>query len=191
MSSPNLSNAVKLNDTDIVKQAQNGNRQAFSELVQRHQASVYRSCYRILGHDEDAKDASQETFLRAYRKLDTFQGRSTFKTWLLRVAMNVSLNEHTSRSRRRKASYTNTDLLAQSIPSPEAPEDELIRSEAAVRMHDALELVRPEQRAAIVLRDVDGLAYQEIAKTLEIAEGTAKSWVHRGRKRLKGILIAA
>ena len=193
MAGPNLSHyvpssAVKPDDTILVEQAQNGDRQAFSELVRRHQASVYRSCYRILGHNEDAKDASQEAFLRAYRKLGTFQGRSSFKTWLLRVAMNVSLNEHTSR---RKVSYTNIDPTAQAVASPEAPEAELMRAEAANRMNDALQLVRHEHRAAIILRELEELTYQETAESLGIAEGTARSWVHRGRKQLKKILVAS
>src|SRR5918998_5458404 len=88
-----LSNFRELDDSVLVERTRNGDRRAFSELVRRHQSVVYRSCYRILGDREDARDASQEAFTRAYRKLDTFQGRSAFKTWMLRLAMNVSLNQ--------------------------------------------------------------------------------------------------
>ena len=187
--SPTLSNATKLDDATLVKQIQAGDRWAFSELVSRHQTTVYRSCYRILGHHEDAKDATQETFLRAYRKSGAFRGLSTFKTWLVRVAMNVSLNERTSK--RKVAHSITSDLVQEYVASTEeAPEAELMRTEAAVRMHDALELVRPDHRAAIVLREFEGLTYQETAESLGITEGTAKSWVHRGRKQLKKILIA-
>jgi RNA polymerase sigma-70 factor (ECF subfamily) len=187
--SPNLSNAPKLDDTILVKQTRNGDRRAFSELAQRHQAAVYRSCYRILGDVEDAEDATQEAFIRAYRKLDTFRGRSTFKTWLVRVAMNVSLNERTSR--RRKDAHSDIDLAQFVASTEEAPEAVLTRAEAAVRIHDALRLVRPDHRAAIVLRELEGYTYQETAQFLGVAEGTAKSWVHRGRDQLKRILIAA
>ncbi len=187
MLSPTLSKATKLDDTTtLVKQTQNGDRRAFSELVRRYQTTVYRSCYRILGDKEDAKDASQETFLRAYNKLDTFRGRSTFKTWLLRVAMNVSLNERSSRG--RKVPHNNIGF-AQFVASTEAPEAELMRAEAASQMHDALQLVRPDHRAAIVLRELEGLTYQETAESLGIPEGTAKSWVHRGREQLKRLLL--
>jgi RNA polymerase sigma-70 factor, ECF subfamily len=183
--SSTLSKATKLADTTtLVKQSQNGDRRAFSELVRRYQTTVYRSCYRILDDTEDAKDASQETFLRVYNKLDTFRGSSTFKTWLLRVAMNVSLNE---RSSRRKGSH-NSIGLAQVVASTEA---ELMRAEAAIQMHNALQLVRPDHRAPIVLRELEGLTYQETAESLGIPEGTAKSWVHRGREQLKRILLAA
>lgn len=179
---PKLSNLRELDDTVLVEQAQNdGDQRAFSELVRRHQAVVYRSCYRILGNREDA---SQEAFLRAYRKLDTFRGHSTFKTWMLRVAMNVSLNE---RSRRE---LPRADIaLAEHVSGPEAPEAELTKSEAAVEVHEALQLVQYNHRAAVVLHDLEALTYQETAESLGIAEGTAKSWVHRGRRRLKELLV--
>ena len=164
---------MKLNDTALLEHAQTGDRRAFSELVQRHQSTVYHSCYRILGNVEDAKDASQETFLRAYTKLDTFQGRSTFKTWLVRVAMNVGLNKLTSL---QKHSHINIDFVTHLLASTEAPEAELIRAEAASqKIHEALHLVRSDHRAAIVLRELEGLTYQETAETLGVSEGTAKS----------------
>jgi RNA polymerase sigma-70 factor, ECF subfamily len=178
-----LSNIKELDDGVLVERTRDGDRRAFSELVRRHQAIVYRSCYRILGDREDAKDASQEAFIRAYRKLDTFQRRSAFRTWLLRLAMNVSLNERS----RRELPRTDTGS-AESVPGTEAPETELLRSEAAARVHKALQLVQPNHRAAVVLRDLEGLTYRETAESLGIAEGTAKSWVHRGRERLKELL---
>jgi RNA polymerase sigma-70 factor, ECF subfamily len=182
---PKLSNINKeLDDSVLVEQTREGDRRAFSELVRRHQAVVYRSCYRILGDREDAKDASQEAFIRAYRKLDTFQGRSLFKTWILRLAMNVSLNERS----RRELPRADVDL-ANTIPGPEAPEAEFVKTEAAARVHEVLQLVRSDHRAAIVLRDLEGLTYRETAESLGIAEGTAKSWVHRGRERLKELLM--
>ncbi len=181
--SPRLSNLRELDDSVLVERTQNGDRRAFSELVRRHQSVVYRSCYRILGDREDARDASQEAFIRAYRKLDTFRGHSAFRTWILRVAMNVSLNELDRRKLPR------TDIaLAEDLPGSEAPETELMKSEAAAQLHKALQLVQHNHRAAIVLRDLEGLTYRETAESLGIAEGTAKSWVHRGRERLKELL---
>ncbi len=178
-----LYNIKELDDGMLLKRTRDGDRRAFSELVRRHQSVVYRSCYRVLGDREDAKDAGQEALIRAYRKLDTFRGRSAFKTWVLRLAMNVSLNE---RSRRE---FPHADIaLAESVPAPEAPEAELMKSEAASVIHKALQLVQPNHRAAIVLRDFEGLTYQETAESLGVAEGTAKSWVYRGRKRLKELL---
>ena len=172
-----------MNDDVLVERTQDGDRRAFSELVRRYQAVVYRSCYRILGDREDAKDASQEAFIRAYRRLDTFRGRGAFKSWILRIAMNVSLNVHS----RRELPRADIDSM-ESIPGSEAPEGELLRSEAAAQIHKALQLVQPNHRAAVVLRDLEGLTYKEIGESLAVPEGTVKSWVHRGRKRLKELL---
>lgn len=185
---PRLSNTTKPDDTTLLKQVRAGEQRAFSELVLRHQAAVYRACYRILKQAEDAEDASQETFLRAYRKLDTFRGRSTFKTWLVRVAMNVSLN---GQSGNRNVLHTEIDLAPFVASTEETPEAALTKVEATVRINDALQLVRSDHRAAIVLRELKGLTYRETAESLGVAEGTAKSWVHRGREQLKRILIAA
>ena len=179
----NIREIRELDDGTLVERAQDGDRRAFSELVRRHQAAVFRSCYRILGDREDAKDASQEAFIRAFRRLHTFRGDSAFKTWMLRVAMNVSLNER-GRSKIPPADAA----LAQLVPDPEAPETELMKSEAAARIHKALQLVRPNYRAAVVLRDLEGLTYRETAESLGVPEGTAKSWAHRGRGRLKELL---
>jgi RNA polymerase sigma-70 factor (ECF subfamily) len=182
--SSRLSNLRDTEDGILIERVQNDNdRRAFSELVQRHQTVVYRTCYRVLGNREDARDASQEAFLRAYRKLDTFQGRSAFKTWMLRVAMNVSLNQRS----RRELPRTSPDL-AESISGLETPEAELMKSETVAQLHEVLQTVEPKHRAAVVLRDLEGLTYREIAESLGIAEGTAKSWVHRGRERLKELL---
>lgn len=175
-----LSTLVRLDDGALVSRTRAGERKAFSVLVKRHQDAVYRTCYRILGSKEDAEDAAQEAFIRAYKKLDSFQGRSAFKTWMLRLAINVSLNEH---ARRREAP------LKDMLPEPTlGPEDQAIKSEAASRLHEALRLVQSNHRAAVVLHDLEGLTYEESAASLGVPEGTVKSWVHRGRKRLKDIL---
>jgi len=102
---------------------------------------------------------------------------------MLRLAMNVSLNER-SRSKIPPADAG----LAELVPDPEAPETELMKSEAAARIHKALRLVWPNYRAAVVLRDLEGLTYRETAESLGVPEGTAKSWAHRGRGRLKELL---
>jgi RNA polymerase sigma-70 factor (ECF subfamily) len=115
--------------------------------------------------------------------LDTFQGRSAFKTWMLRVAMNVSLNQRS----RRELPRTSIDS-AEPISGLETPEAELMKSEAATQLHQALQTVQSNHRAAVVLRDLEGLTYRETAEALGIAEGTVKSWVHRGRRRLKELL---
>lgn len=158
-----------------------GNRRAFSELVWRHQAPVFRVCFRILGNREDAKDAAQEAFIRAYNKLDGFEGRSSFKTWMLRLTVNVSLNER----ERRKESLPLEEWAPDRIPGPEA---ELVKAEAMARLHKALQALQPNHRAAVVLHDLEGLSFREVGEALDVAEQTAKSWAYRGRRRLRDFL---
>jgi RNA polymerase sigma-70 factor (ECF subfamily) len=176
-----LSNRVEPGDSALVARARAGDRRAFSELVRRHQHTVYRVCYRVLGDREDARDAAQEAFIRAYGKIDTFEGRSAFRTWMLRLAVNVSLNE-----RRRRDRPLPPELLE--TGSGESPEEEALRAEDVARLHAALQHLRPNHRAAVVLRDLEGLSYGVVAEALEIPEGTAKGWAHRGRQRLKELL---
>jgi RNA polymerase sigma-70 factor (ECF subfamily) len=102
---------------------------------------------------------------------------------MLRLAMNVSLNQRS----RRELPRTSIDLAA-SISGLETPEAELMKSEVAVQLHDALQVVQPNHRAAVVLRDLEGLSYRETGESLGVPEGTAKSWAHRGRGRLKELL---
>ncbi len=175
-----LSKPVEVEDGALVARAQTGDREAFSELVRRHQAAVFGVCYRVLGNREDAEDAAQEAFVRAYGKLGGFEGRSTFKTWMLRLTMNISLNERGRRNRPRPE---------EPPPSPPpTPETELLKSETIDRVHAALEFLNPDHRAAVMLRDLEGLSYRETAEVLEVPEGTAKGWAHRGRAKLKEIL---
>ncbi len=176
-----LSNLTEIEDAQLVERARGGDRNAFSELVRRHQAAVYRVCYRVLGHAEDAEDAAQEAFLRAYDRLDSFQGRSAFKTWMTRLAVNLSLNALD----RRKSSR----LLSEEHESPGlGPEAEAMRRESATELHGALQRLQPNHRAAVVLRDLEGISYGEIAEHLEVPEGTVKGWIHRGRQSLKELL---
>ncbi len=168
-------------DDRLVAKAQAGDRSAFSELVRRHQTVVYRVCYGVLGNLEDAEDAAQEAFLRAYDKLCSFQGHSSFRTWMLRLAVNLSLNYRT----RRKTDLPLLDGQATSDPGPEA---QAIRSDDTARLHTALQQLQPGHRAAVVLRDLEGIGFREIGELLEVPEGTARVWAYRGRQRLKDLL---
>lgn len=183
-----LSTDPGVDDAALVARARAGERQAFSALVRRHRATVYRVCYRVLGDHEDAEDATQEAFLRAYQKLDTFRGQSAFKTWLLRLTVNVSLNERGRRKRPIPLAGAAADS-AETYPAPEpGPEAEALRSETVARVHQCLQALKPNHRIAVILRDLEGLSYAEVAATLAVPEGTAKGWAHRGRERLKELL---
>lgn len=176
-----LSNLHELDDQQLVAQAQRGDRPAFSELVRRHHAAIYRVCFRILLDAEDAADATQEAFLRAYNKLGTFHNRSAFKTWMVRVAVNVSLN---ARSQQRDGIPLG-DLQLASGPSVESL---VVRSEAVAELYRALQALPFNHRVAVILRDLEGYSYADVAAALDVPEGTAKGWAHRGRQRLKELL---
>lgn len=175
-----LSKLVEPDDGALVVRCLTGDRDAFADLVHRHQTSVYRVCYRILGNHEDAEDAAQEALVRAYTKLESFEGRSSFKTWMLRLAVNVSLNE-----RSKRKGPPPGEIHYSPLPTPE---DELIRSENVDHLHKTLQLLPPNHRAAVVLRDLEELTYLEVAEALGVPEGTAKGWAHRGRMKLKELM---
>lgn len=170
-----------IEDTRLVDLARDGDRRAFGELVDRHQAAVYRVCYRVLWHAEDAADTTQDTFIRAFDKLDTFQQRSSFKTWLTRIAVNLAIN---ARSRQDNAA-TWDGLLPGAAPSAE---DMVVQAETMQQVHLALRQLPVNHRVAVVLRDLEGYSYRDVAEALDVPEGTAKGWAHRGRQRLKELL---
>ena len=176
-----LSNRVTEPDAALVARAQRGDRAAFAVLVDRHQAVAFRVCYRVLGDREDAADATQEAFLRAYRRLDTFLGQSAFKTWFMRLTVNVALNE-----RERRKSHIPLDAAPPLIATDHVAA--LSRIEATAHLHQALQALPPNHRAAVVLRDLEEFTYAETANALGVPEGTAKGWAHRGRERLKDLL---
>lgn len=181
-----LSNMEMVPDAVLVERALAGDREAFNALVLRHQTVVYRVCYRVLGNPDDAADATQEAFLRAYRRLDSFRGQSAFKTWLMRLTVNVSLNER----ERRKPTVPLDGGRPDESPDPATPDPAttLVRAEAVTQLHQALQQLPQNHRAAVVLRDLEGFSYAETATALGVPEGTAKGWAHRGRARLKDLL---
>lgn len=187
---PELSKALRPEDEALVSRARTGDREAFSELVRRHQRAVYRVCYRVLSDREDAEDATQEAFIRAYDRLNTFAGRSAFRTWMLRLAVNVGLNKRERRrpkarlDEQRPPFAPDLDLHADSDP-----EAGLLRSETERRLHDALGELPRNHRAAVALHDLEGLSYSEAAEILDAAEGTVRQWAYRGRRRLKELLV--
>ncbi|MBX6762582.1 MAG: RNA polymerase sigma factor [Rubrobacteraceae bacterium] len=177
-----------MSDAALVARTLSGDRKAFTRLLRRHEGSVYRVCYRILGDREDAKDATQEAFIRAYERLESFEGRSAFRTWLLRVAVNVSLNM-SKKNRRESARELPPERLLGADPEP-GPEQSAVSSERLEQLHRALYHLEDNHRAAVVLRDLEGLSYAEISQVLDVAEGTARVWAFRGRAKLKEILTS-
>ncbi|HVH39181.1 MAG TPA: sigma-70 family RNA polymerase sigma factor [Gemmatimonadaceae bacterium] len=167
-------------ERDLVLAAQRGEREAFSELVRRHQRRAYVVARSIVVNHEDAEDAVQEAFLHAYKAIDRFLPDQAFGAWLHRIVANASLDV----TRRRKV--RDADELPETVSSPfrdPAEGDELRR-----RLKAALETLPPRQRSVIVLHDVEGYKHAEIGKLLDIPEGTARSDLHYARSHLRRVL---
>jgi len=188
-----MSEVGDLPDAELVSLAKNGSLDAFNSLVDRHQAHVYGLCRRMLGQPEPAEDATQETFLAAFRGLHGFK-EGNFQGWLLRIAANQCRDEYRRRSRRiATATLTPGDAGSDAIDLPdtaETAEGTTLRHELGTALEQLLLELPFEQRQAIVLVDVYDLSYDEAASLLETSLGTLKSRIHRGRERLRRLVLA-
>ena len=183
-------------DADEVARARAGDREAFETLVSRHEAAVFRICLRLLADREDALEASQETFLRAYRAVARFRGAATFRTWLIGIAVNACRNRLVSAEHRAsrhtvglEADTADGNAAALPLPDPApSPEMRALGGELRQALCRALAAVSAEHREALVLREIEGLEYAEIAAVLGVAEGTVKSRLARARAALRAEL---
>jgi RNA polymerase sigma-70 factor, ECF subfamily len=177
-------------DETLVNQALAGDLRAFEALVDRHRDVVFRVAARIVGTDE-AEDVAQDSFLRAFHRLSQFRGRSTFRTWLLRITHNASLD---ALAKRRATPIDQPDEEAADRGSDDWPQrtpaDALEVSERRARLSQKLQLMRPPHRAVLVLRDLEGLSYEQIATVTEAPLGSVKGRLHRARQELIEILRA-
>ncbi len=175
-------------DQDLVARWQKGDDAAFEELMVRHERRVYRLLYRMMGNREDAEDLTQETFLSLHRYGHRFRAEARFSTFVYRVAANAALNRRRSlgRSRARVEKLKHRQAAGDDLPSsPRDPEDSTLGAELSGQVREALNQLSPSLRLPVVLYDIEGLAYGEIAKVLKIAEGTVKSRIHRARLALR------
>jgi RNA polymerase sigma-70 factor (ECF subfamily) len=168
-------------DDLLLRRAREGDHDAFGELVERHQTRIYAVCLRILADPEDARDAAQEAFITAFRKLGQFRGEAAFTTWLHRIAVNACYDA-LRRAKRRPMLHAidpgdDDRALEPGPPSPD-PADEIAGTIDVAR---ALARVPENFRIVLVLADIEDLPYDEISRVLEVPVGTVKSRVHRGR----------
>jgi RNA polymerase sigma-70 factor (ECF subfamily) len=183
-------------DQALIEKVRAGDYQAFEALVNRYEGKVYRLSMRMLRNQEDAEDALQETFLQVYRGLKSFEGRSTFSTWLFRLATNVCL----MKIRHRETEPAKLLPLEEYIPQheegghpqiqdwPDKPEDLLLNKESQEKMLEALEKLPADHRAVFVLRDIEGFSNSEAGEALGISVAAVKSRLHRARLALRGML---
>jgi RNA polymerase sigma-70 factor, ECF subfamily len=161
-------------DAFLVRAAQRGDRRAFEQLVERHQARLFTLAARTLGSADEAADAVQEAFVRAWVGLPRFRRRSLFSTWLFRICVNAA---HDVRARRPARPLAEP-------PDSADPRDAFVQRELSGALQAALDALDEDYRIAIVLYDVLGCSYAEIAELTEVAEGTVKSRIFRGRREL-------
>lgn len=171
-------------DQQLVQRTLDGDLRAFERLVDRHRDVVYRVASRIVGPDQ-AEDVSQDAFLRAFNRLEKFRGDSTFRTWLLQITQNAALND-LERARRRRTDEEVADPV--DSDGSRQPVSALERRERQLRLELKLGLLRDEYRALLVLRDLEGLSYAEIAQILAMPLGSVKGRLHRARGELIDLL---
>ena len=171
-----------------------GDARAFERLVLKYQDRIFNLAYRLLNHREEAQELTQEIFLKVYRQVGSFRGDSLFSTWLFQVASNHCKNRLKYLQRRRQHLHDSLDApieteegqVERAIPDfSRIPEDEVARAQIQKLVSDQIATLPEDYRMVIVLRDIQGLSYEEIAQILHTAEGTVKSRLHRARLELK------
>ena len=179
-------------DAELVTRWQAGDASAFEALVRRHERPVFRLALRMLGNREEAEDVAQEALLSLHRHGHRFRRESRFSTFVYRVTANAALNRRRTlgRSRARERLLAERESGFDPTPSPRNPGDALVGAEAQARVQEALQELSPDLRVAVVLFDIEGLPYGEIARVLEVPEGTVKSRIHRARNALREKLRA-
>jgi RNA polymerase sigma-70 factor (ECF subfamily) len=179
-------------DREAVRRVQAGETEAFEVLVEKYKRKTFRLAYGVLRDQEEALDVAQEAFVKAFRSLPNFKGESAFYTWLFRITMNVALDRRRARATRAKS------LGAEDVPPEEwertavaadaGPDEEALGAERRARIGRALESLPEHHRSIIILSDIEGLSYREIAEVLAIPMGTVMSRLHNARKRLRDVL---
>lgn len=180
-----------MDDKHILAQARRGELDAFEELVRRYEKRVYAIALRSAGSPEDAADITQDVFLRAWRSIESFRGDSGFSTWLFRITMNICVDHARHRQTQPQTmALTNDEDEERPIhDTAPTPEEYLDNSELGRELATALDEVSEEHRRIVLLRDVSGMSYTEIAEILEISEGTVKSRLARARIALRKVLL--
>ncbi|KOR33387.1 RNA polymerase sigma factor RpoE [Achromatium sp. WMS3] len=176
-------------DKILVERAQCGNRQAFDLLVLRYQYKIVNIISRLINDPDEALDVAQETFIKAYLALPGFKGQSSFYTWLYRIAVNTAKNYLTAQNRRLPRGDIDIEIAEQQIYSTKlhnyaTPEREVLAMEIASTIKKALNNLPKNLRTAIILRELDGMSYEEIAEVMSSPIGTVRSRIFRAREAI-------
>lgn len=176
-------------ERDLVRRARRGDREAFSALVQRYQSRVVGVARALVHNPDDAVELAQETFIRAFQNLAGFEGRSSFSTWLYRIASNLAIDWRRRETRYVVAHGEEAESELRKIPSGEGDSfRSLVRDETSRKVREALKELTPEHREVILLREMEGLSYEEISEILNCPKGTVMSRLHYARSHLRSLL---
>jgi len=181
--------STTLSDRDLVDLHVHGDPDAFEELFTRFHPMVFNLALRLTGREEDAADLTQEAFVKIYRHLRSFRGASALSTWVYRVALNTFRSRLRRSSRQKKwISAVDREDLERSVDDRPGPEERAMRRDAHRQLTSSLAELPLVFREAVVLRDIEGLTYEEIAAVLKVRIGTVRSRIARGRDRLRILL---
>ena len=186
-----MSSNSTIEDEALVRRCQEGDQEAFRALVTRYHSRIFHLIHSLVGDRDDADDLAQEVFIKAFRSLSGFERRSQFYTWLYRIAVNRCLDWLKTRGRSAetpmgRVSLSRADELA--VRSSATADSETLRHELGRALEKALETLSPDYRAALTLREEEGLSYEEIAEVMGCSVGTVKSRLFRGRLLLQRAL---
>jgi len=182
-------------DRALVEQAQKGDQAAFRKLVERHQRRAFAIAISLVRDENDAREIVQEAFLRVFRSLDRFQGSSSFFTWLYRIVTNLAIDLMRKPARREAELFDNPAVSEDAEAFPfisridgSDPMDAVRRREIAERIQQALDALPPYHRAVILMREVEGMSYQQMAEAMRVSKGTIMSRLFHARQKLQKAL---
>jgi RNA polymerase sigma-70 factor (ECF subfamily) len=180
-----------MDEESLIAASKKGDTAAFNQLVWAYQERAYNLAYRMLGDRDQAADATQDAFLSAYRAIREFRGGS-FRAWILRIVSNACYDQLRRKQRRPTSSLDALYVEPEEYPIAssvgDGPEEQVLKREFWEMVGASLQLLPPDQRQAVILRDVQGLDYEEVAQVMQTSLGTVKSRISRGRARLRDAL---
>lgn len=183
-------------DETLAFEAQQGNMQAFSDLVERHKGRVYRTLYQVVGDAHDAEDLAQEVFVKVFRALSSYRGDAAFTTWLHRLTLNLAFDWLRARKRRPLSVPLEPPTDRDQAPTPEpaspdeGPEELTIRAERREHLRKAIQDLSPDYREVVLLHHFHHLSYQQIAERLDVPVRTVETRLYRARAQLKKLVMA-
>ena len=181
--------AVHEHENQLIQLVREGDLSAWGELIRIHQDRLYNSIVRVVGHPDRARDVVQDAFIQAIENISRFDGKSQFFTWLYRIAFNRAMSMY-----RKHKSEVSLEVARENAgdetmaDSQDQPEDRVLQSELVEEVHQAIEQLSAEHRAVIVLREIEGCEYEQIAEILEVSLGTIRSRLHRARSEMRRLL---